>query len=209
MAIPQVTNPKLEAVNIMLSCIGESPVNSLVSGLADAEAAELILNRVSKESQTEGWHFNTRINYTMPVDEADQIPVPTNTLRLNLTDISRGYPLTQRGSYLYDYEENSYIVGVKYPTVKVDLVEQLGFNEDASAREAIPEYMRRYISIRAARVFISRHLGSENIYGFTEKDEAIARGELKQAESRAQQFSIFDHHTTGANALYTSYNRLI
>ena len=65
MAIPQVTNPKLEAVNIMLSCIGESPVNSLVSGLADAEAAELILNRVSKESQTEGWHFNTRIKYNI------------------------------------------------------------------------------------------------------------------------------------------------
>ena len=209
MAIPQVTNPKLEAVNIMLSCIGESPVNSLVSGLADAEAAELILNRISKEAQTEGWHFNTRITYTLPVDEADQIPVPTNTLRLNLADTSRGYPLTQRGSRLYDYEENSYTVGVTYPTVKVNLVEQLAFNEDSASREAIPEYMRRYISIRAARVFIGRNLGSENIYGFTSQDEALARAELKQAEGRAQQFSIFDHYTKGENTLYTSYNRLI
>ena len=124
MAIPQVTNPKLEAVNIMLSCIGESPVNSLVSGLADAEAAELILNRISKEAQTEGWSFNTRINYTLPVNESNEIPIPVNTLRLSLVDTSRGYPLTQRGSRLYDYEENSYTVGVTYPTVKVNLVEQ-------------------------------------------------------------------------------------
>jgi len=209
MAIPQVTNPKLEAVNIMLSCIGESPVNSLVSGLADAEAAELILNRISKEAQTEGWSFNTRINYTLPVLENDEIPIPVNTLQLYLVDTSRDYPLTQRGSRLYDYEENTYTVAVTYPTVKVNLVEQLGFNEDEFSRGAIPEYMRRYISIRAARVFISRHLGSENIYGFTEKDEGLARAELKQAEGRAQKFSIFDHYTKGDNTLYTAYNRLI
>ena len=32
---------KLEAINTMLSAIGESPVNSLTSGLVDAEQAEI------------------------------------------------------------------------------------------------------------------------------------------------------------------------
>ena len=48
---------KLEAVNIMLSTIGENPVNSLTSGLVDAELAETILGSVSKAVQSEGWNF--------------------------------------------------------------------------------------------------------------------------------------------------------
>jgi len=204
-----VANPKLEAVNIMLSCIGEAPVNSLRSGLADAEAAERILDRISKEVQTEGWHFNTRINYTIPIEEAKFAVLPTNTLRVSLADTSIGYPLTQRGSRLYDYEENSYEVGTDYPIIKTDLVEELEFNEDDLKRGSIPEYARRYISIRASRVFISRYLGSNELYGFTEKDEAMSRSEMKQAESKSHKHSIYDHHTKGYQDLYSSYNRYI
>ena len=36
----------LEAVNTMLSSIGEAPVNSLASGFEDAELAESIINNV-------------------------------------------------------------------------------------------------------------------------------------------------------------------
>mgnify|MGYP001400660828 CR=1 FL=1 len=53
---------KLEAVNLMLSTIGEAPVNSLTSGLVDAELAETILASVSKAVQSEGWNFNTEKN---------------------------------------------------------------------------------------------------------------------------------------------------
>ena len=42
---------KLEAVNTMLSTIGEAPVNNLSSGLVDAETAETILNNVSRSVQ--------------------------------------------------------------------------------------------------------------------------------------------------------------
>ena len=39
---------KLEAVNIILDGIGETPVSSLDSGLPDAEAAETKLNEIHK-----------------------------------------------------------------------------------------------------------------------------------------------------------------
>ena len=42
---------ELEAVNIMLSTIGEAPVNNLDSGLVDAETAETILKNVSRDVQ--------------------------------------------------------------------------------------------------------------------------------------------------------------
>ena len=40
---------KLEAVNIVLDSIGETPVSSLTSGLPDAESAEAKLDEVTTE----------------------------------------------------------------------------------------------------------------------------------------------------------------
>ena len=54
---------QLQAVNSMLSTIGEAPVNSLDSGLVDAETAETVLNEVSRDVQSFGWNFNTEPDY--------------------------------------------------------------------------------------------------------------------------------------------------
>ena len=56
---------ELEAVNIMLSTIGEAPVNNLDSGLVDAETAETILKNVSRDVQSHGWNFNSEPDYTL------------------------------------------------------------------------------------------------------------------------------------------------
>uniref|UniRef100_UPI0040473467 hypothetical protein n=1 Tax=Shewanella sp. TaxID=50422 RepID=UPI0040473467 len=53
---------KLDAVNTMLSSIGEAPVSSLSSGLIEAEIAETILDTIDREVQSMGWHFNTELN---------------------------------------------------------------------------------------------------------------------------------------------------
>tara|TARA_R100000808_G_scaffold20176_1_gene43693 strand:+ start:455 stop:1084 length:630 start_codon:yes stop_codon:yes gene_type:complete len=205
-----IENPKLEAVNVMLSVIGEAPVNSLRSGLADAEAAEKILDRVNKEVQTEGWHFNTRRKYTLTPTTDKVIVLPKNTLKVVCVDTSRDYPLTQRGLRLYNFEKHTYEIKDDYDEVIVDLVEELNFNNDVTTeRNSIPEYARRYISIRAARVFVSRYLGSAEIYGFSERDEAMSRSEMKQAESLVSRHNIFNHYKRGENNLYESYNRLI
>ena len=48
---------KLEAVNMVLDAIGESPVSSLTSGLPDAEAAEAKLDEVRVEILSRGWLY--------------------------------------------------------------------------------------------------------------------------------------------------------
>ena len=205
-----VENPKLEAVNVMLSVVGEAPVNSLKSGLADAEAAERILNRINKEVQTEGWTFNTRRKYALTPDDTEKIVLPSNTLKVTCVDTSRDYPLVQRGLRLYNFEKHKYTIGDDYDEVKVDLVEEIDFNDDATNQDnSLPEYARRYIAIRAARVFVSRFLGAQEIYGFTERDEAMARAELKQAEGLIAKRSIFDHFARGVYNDYEAYHRTI
>ena len=51
---------ELEAVNVMLSNIGESPVNTLEDdNVIDATVARTILKSISREVQALGWNFNT------------------------------------------------------------------------------------------------------------------------------------------------------
>ena len=52
---------KIEAVNIILNVIGETPVSSLASGLPDAEAAELKLDQTVKEVLAKGWQQNSEL----------------------------------------------------------------------------------------------------------------------------------------------------
>jgi hypothetical protein len=75
---------KLEAVNTMLSTIGEAPVNSLATGLIDAETAETILNNVSREVQARGWNFNTEYDYTFSPNVDGEIDLPANIIRADL-----------------------------------------------------------------------------------------------------------------------------
>ena len=66
---------KLESINIMLSAIGESPINTLseTTGLTidntvlpvDAQMALDILQEQNRAIQSEGWSFNTEIDVTL------------------------------------------------------------------------------------------------------------------------------------------------
>ena len=60
-----VPTSKLDAVNSILLGIGEAPVNTLGSGLQEAEIAEVTLNNINREVQTIGWHFNTEVRYSL------------------------------------------------------------------------------------------------------------------------------------------------
>ena len=56
---------KLDAINSMLIGIGEAPVNTLNSGLQEAEIAAILLDNVSREVQSFCWAFNTDLRYKL------------------------------------------------------------------------------------------------------------------------------------------------
>ena len=57
---------KLESINVMLTSIGESPVNTITSSTTtDVSIAVQILDNVSREVQSVGWHFNTDVNLSL------------------------------------------------------------------------------------------------------------------------------------------------
>tara|TARA_R100001198_G_C5209805_1_gene195614 strand:- start:582 stop:1217 length:636 start_codon:yes stop_codon:yes gene_type:complete len=190
MAILQPTS-RLDAVNVMLSSIGEAPVNSLTSGLEDAELAETILESVNRETQSKGWIFNTdlKIKLTRNVSN-NHIELPNNYIRVDTRNLLRSSKkdIVERGRKLYDRISNSYVFS---DDIVVDAVILLDFAD-------IPEVARRYITIRSARIFQDRVLSSPNIHGFQMQDEQQAFIELQDYQAETADFNIFDNYDTFA-----------
>ena len=81
---------KLEAVNDILWTIGELPVQSLASGLGDAEIAEAMLDRANREIQLRGWQCNTRRGVTLTTNAGNQFALPVDVLKIDTSHRTSG-----------------------------------------------------------------------------------------------------------------------
>ncbi len=179
---------ELEAVNIMLRSIGEAPVNSLTAGsVVDVTVARNILRDTSYQVQEIGWHFNTELDYPLVPDVDGAITLAENIVRVDQdsnTDTG-DYDLVQRGRTLYDRKNRT---STFETTVRAEVVLLFNFDE-------LPPAARRYITLKAARVFQTSVLGSETLNGFTERDEFEAKIAFEEAEGETTDYSIFDSAT--------------
>ena len=180
------TTDELSAVNIMLSVIGEAPINSLsaIPGVIDAVTARQVLNEIAVTVQTEGWGFNSETNWIFLPDVTGTINIPSNILQVDPVDQSNKVQV--RGTRLYNLTGHTYTF-----TAGIELNCVLLFEFDD-----LPQSARYYIAIRAARAFQTRVIGSETLRGFTDRDEMLARIALKN----------FDSDTAGYNMLTGSYS---
>ena len=177
---------ELEAVNTILSTIGESPVNSLTGTLpVDATTALNVLDEISREVQSAGWHYNSHYKVDLSRDGDSKIPVGTDVLRVELnTKYDRSsYDIVQRDSYLYNLAKNQETFDQDFTDNSI--VYLLDFSK-------LPEPARRYITIRAARVFHDRTLGANTLHKFSSEDEARSLAVMKQDEANTANHSIFD-----------------
>ena len=194
---------ELEAVNIMLAAIGEAPINSLTGTLpVDARLAQSTLNEVNKEVQSEGWSFNTEIDVKLTRDGSDQIALSTNVLRVdpNIHDhpdvdaIQRGTKLYDRKEHQYEFDEDLFCTVVYFRT----------FDE-------IPEPARRYVNIKAARIFVDRLVSDEGLRTYTQQDETRARSILMETDYCNADHNILrgDPAVTSVFSTYSPANVLI
>jgi len=177
---------ELEAVNTILSTIGEAPLSTLTGSLpVDGTTAKNILNEISREVQSAGWHFNTQYKVDLTRDGNNKIPVGTDVVRVQLNDKydKSSYDVVQRGTYLFNLAKNSETFDQDF--TENTLIYLLDF-------EKLPEQARRYITIRSARVFHDRTLGANTLHKFSSEDEARSLSVMKQAEMATGDNTIFD-----------------
>ena len=172
MAVAATT--ELEAINIMLAAIGEAPVNTLTGSLpVDVKIAQSTLVEINKSVQAEGWSFNTEIDVTLTRNASKQIVLPVNVLRVDANihqhpDID---PI-QRGLKLYDRLKNTF-------EFDEDLICTVVYFRDF---DEIPEQARRYMTIKAARIFVDRLVSDQGLRTYTKEDEIRARVTLTETD---------------------------
>ena len=172
---------ELEAINTMLSTIGESPVNAVEdTGNVDVVIARQILQTVSREVQARGWHFNTEKNYTITPDSEGYLVLPNTILKVDTVYPDSSKDVVVRGSKLYDRKNHTYVFK---DAVKVEMTVLLTFDE-------LPEVARNYVTIRASRIFQERVVGSDTLQAFNSQDEARAMVSLMEYEADTADLNI-------------------
>lgn len=174
---------ELDAINIMLGTIGESPINSLdaATGVVDAVTARSILSEVSVQVQEEGWHFNTEYEYVLTPDaDSKEIYVASNVIEVDVSPHTTDDDVAIRGNRLYDRKNKTFFFT---KNIKADLTILLEFNE-------LPQAARHYITIRSARVFQQRVVGSQLLGAYTDQDEARALRSMRRYEAKSGDYNI-------------------
>lgn len=191
MALTAIT--ELEAINTMLHTIGESPINSLTdaANVVDAVTAKAVLREITVAVQEPGWHFNIEKNFVCPPTATGEIIVPPNAVSVTASGPDASLDLAMRGQRLYDRTHHTYTFE---KSITVDMILLLPFDE-------LPQAVRYYIAIRAARVFQQRVVGSDTLGGFTEKDEARARADLRKFEADTSKYNILNGSYSVARTL--------
>lgn len=172
----------LEAVNICLQNIGEQPVNSLENQqIVEAKMAESALLELHKEGQTRGWSWNSEQAYEFVKDAStDEIVVPANVVSWATDAYEWAGRFQLRGQRVYDRQERSFALGADIASLRADVVWLLPWDE-------CPETFNRWVTIRAARVFAARVLGSDSVVRYTAMDEQMALVELQRTEINQSQ----------------------
>ena len=193
MAVAATT--ELECINIMLAAIGEAPINTLTGTLpVDAVTAQRTLAEINKDVQNEGWSFNQEFNVKLTRDGSNQISLGTDMLKVDANVFDHPtIDVIQRGLKMYDRKNNTYVFDTD---LTCNVTYFRNFDE-------IPESARRYINIRAARVFVDRLVGDDGLRTYTAQDEARARANLMENDMDNADHNVLSGDPNLNNAMNT------
>jgi len=176
-------NLLLGAVNILLECINEIPIETEedYDNIIEARQAKANIIEAKRGILAEGWDFNSDTNWTFAVGVGGMIPVPSNVLDLTASR----HDVIVRNWRLYSKSDQSHIFTEPQDC---DVVWDMDFN-------SISHPLRHYITLVAANLFIQRVTGNKEAVAYNTKDIQDAFVSARRSEGR----------TGGYNMLTGSY----
>jgi len=187
---------ELDAVNQILSSVGQAPVTTL--DLQNPEVAIVVntLREVSKQIQLEGWSFNIERDYTMSRDSlTNEIAYPSNVLALdaNVHYHKDRYDLVKRNGKLYDKYEHKFTFD---EDIRADVTWFFDFQD-------LPPAIQAYITAKAARMCCIKMVGDSDLNQLLQEQEATTRAAAIEEECQQGDYSMFGFQD-GKN-YYNSY----
>jgi len=123
---------ELDAVNQILSSVGQAPVTTLDLQNPEVSIVLNTLREINRQVQAEGWIFNTERHYELtPDSETNQILYPSNMLQIdtNTRYHKDKYDVVKRGNKLYDRLNHTYTFT---DTIQADVVWYFDFTKSSS-----------------------------------------------------------------------------
>jgi hypothetical protein len=184
MPVTFAASTELDAVNQILSSVGQAPVTTL--DLQNPEVAIVLttLREVNKQVQSEGWMFNQERGYTLkPDSNTEEILYPTNALQVdtNQQEHLDDYDVVRRGNRLYDRLNHTY----KFKkNIKADIVWLYPFDD-------VPPAIQDYITARAARMSAIKTVGEAQLSSLLQEQEMMTRATAIEYDCNQGDYTIF------------------
>jgi hypothetical protein len=235
--MPSINNlsplTETDALNIMLSQIGEAPVADIdTATAADAVMAKDILREIAREILEEGWRFNMEFGYqlapttTQAWTGADGssatlnvFEVPANLARFEVSACPeqtgfRAIDIVARQGRTYDptkiifYDRAKNRDGLDaslHPVLYIDPVWYFDF-------EMCPASIRRLITVVSARKLAENATNSETLSAFSQDDEARAYRLARKDQGEKDDLNMLDEssliYTRGINRSWGPVGRV-
>ena len=178
--IPTTGNCLLDAINTMISVIGEAPLTSVTPSTNEIAFATAILNETNKEVQSHGWTFNSDLITMTPDPGTKEIAAPSSLLALD--PVNPDYNTSILNDKLYNNDTRSYEWEADVDCRFIRLV----------AFCSLPWWAKNYIIIKAARRFQARTASSQVLHQYTLEDERDAQKLFMDRDSSAADDCIFN-----------------
>jgi hypothetical protein len=187
---------ELDAVNQILSSVGQAPVTTLDLQNPEVSIVLNTLREVNRQVQAEGWIFNTEREYELTPDETTkEILYPSNMLQIdaNVRQHKSDYDLVRRNGKVYDRLNHTFEFD---DPIQVDVTWYFDFTD-------VPPAIQTYITARAARMCATKMIGNGDLYQLLAEQEGQTRAVALEYECNQGDYSIFGFQD-GQN-YYNSY----
>ena len=180
---------ELDAVNQILSAVGQAPVTTLDLQNPEVYTVLQTLRDTSREIQSEGWNFNTEYNVKMTKNSDNTIDVPYNVLQIdtNKGQHSDDYSVIQKDGKLYDKYHHLFDDRDEFKFTKdiyCDIIYFYSFNN-------LPFAFQAHVIAKAARKVATKLVGNTDLVRVLSIDEEQTKAALMEYETRQGDFSIF------------------
>lgn len=176
------SSTELDAINDILSAIGEPPVSSLdAEANADVANARRILANQNRRVQSKGWTFNIELDTTLTPDVFSQMINYLPTF-LKVTSTSGTTNYIKRGEFVYDTTNKTDLFE---SSIQVNLVMLRDYDE-------MPWCFRDLIVAKAARQFNMRFFGDDSVEAKLAQEEAEAQQNCMEYELDYGNYNMLD-----------------
>lgn len=179
---------ELTAINEVLAAVGQAPVTILDQTNPDVSIIQQTLNNVSREVQSEGWHFNKEINYELQPQTDKTIAIPDNMLQVDLS--KRFHPeknVVRRDGKLYDKWREPRSKAYEFESsVYADIIWYFDWDD-------LPTPIMDYIVARTSAQVSSRIVGDPTQFQMLQARELSKRSSAIEYDCNQGDYTYFGH----------------